>query len=58
MTMGRYRIVKGEAYIGCMPTLIYYVQVRKDGLFCSSWKNIKGFDTYARAKELLNVLNS
>lgn len=41
-----------------MPTLIYYVQVRKDGLFCSSWKNIKGFDTYARAKELLNVLNS
>lgn len=56
--MERYRIIRGERYDGCIPTIIYWVQVRKDKRISSEWVNVKGFDTYKRAKELLDVLNS
>ena len=53
----RYRIIRGEGYNGCIPIIIYFVQVRKDKRISSEWVNVKGFDTYKRAKELLDVLN-
>lgn len=28
--MERYRIIRGEGYNGCIPIIIYWVQVRKD----------------------------
>lgn len=54
--MERYRIIRGEGYNGCIPIIIYWVQVRKDKCISYEWVNVKGFDTYKRAKELLNVL--
>lgn len=56
--MGRYRIVKEIRYSGCIPIVVYFVQVRKDKRLSYEWVNVKGFDTYKRAKELLNILNS
>lgn len=55
--MEMYRIIRGEGYNGCIPIIIYWVQVRKDKRISSEWVNVKGFDTYKRAKELLDVLN-
>ncbi len=55
--MERYRIVKEIRYNGCIPIVVYCVQVRKDKRISSEWVNVKGFDTYKRAKELLDVLN-
>lgn len=55
--MERYRIVQREGYNGCIPITVYWVQVRKDKRISSEWVNVKGFDTYKRAKELLDVLN-
>lgn len=54
--MERYRIIRGEGCNGCIPIIIYWVQVRKDKCISYEWVNVKGFDTYKRAKELLNVL--
>lgn len=54
--MERYRIIRGEGYNGCIPIIIYWVQVRKDKRISSEWVNVKGFDTYKRAKELLYIL--
>lgn len=54
--MERYRIIRGEGCNGCIPIIIYWVQVRKDKRISYEWVNVKGFDTYKRAKELLNVL--
>jgi hypothetical protein len=56
INMERYRIIRGEGYNGCIPIIIYWVQVRKDKCISYEWVNVKGFDTYKRAKELLNVL--
>ena len=55
--MESYRIVKEIGYSGCIPIVVYCVQVRKDKRLSSEWVNVKGFDTYKRAKELLHVLN-
>lgn len=54
--MERYRIIRGEGCNGCIPIIIYWVQVRKDKCISYEWVNVKGFDTYKRAEELLNVL--
>lgn len=54
--MKRYRIIQGEGYNGCIPITIYWVQVRDELLFFANWRNVKEFDTYERAKELLDVL--
>lgn len=56
--MERYRIIRGEGCNGCIPITIYWVQVRKDKRISYEWVNVKSFDTYKRAKELLNILNS
>lgn len=35
--MERYRIIRGEGYDGCIPTIIYWVQVRKDKRLSYEW---------------------
>lgn len=55
--MKRYRIITGSAYSGCRPITVYWVQVRKDGFFCDTWENIKGFEDYKKAQELLDLLD-
>lgn len=55
--MPRYRIItKYPCYNGCIPITGYFVQVLKEGRFVNKWVDIKGFDTYKRAKELLQIL--
>lgn len=56
--MKRYRIVKGENYNGCIPITVYWVQVRVDKRFTCEYVNVKEFESYNRAKELLNYLNN
>ena len=55
--MERYRIVRETKYSGCIPITTYFVQVRKDKRISSEWVNVKGFDTYRKARELLYILN-
>lgn len=52
----RCRIVSRPGYNGCIPITIYWVQVYEKGLFSGKWRNVKGFDTYRRAEELLSLL--
>lgn len=54
--MNNYRITTGEAYNGRIPITVYWVQVQKSTFFGSKWENVKGFDAYKRAKELLDLL--
>lgn len=54
--MKRYRIIQGEGYNGCIPITIYWVQIKDERLFSANWRNVKRFDNYERAKELLNFL--
>lgn len=56
--MKRYRIIQGDIYNGCIPITVWMVQVYEEGLFSGKWKNIKGFDTYSKAKELYDLLNN
>ena len=56
--MKRYRIVKGSSYCGCIPITVYWVQVRVDKMFTCEYVNVKGFESYSRAEELLNNLNN
>ena len=53
----RYRIVAKQGYNGCIPITIYWVQMRKKGLFSDKWEYIKGFDRYERAVGLLFFLS-
>lgn len=55
--MERYRIVIGSSYKGCIPITVYWVQVRVDKRFTCEYVNVKGFESYSRAEELLNYLN-
>ena len=53
-----YRIQQGEAYYGCIPKTVWFVQMKKETMFGNKWINIKGFDKRKRAEELLNILKS
>ena len=53
-----YRIQQGEAYSGCIPITVWFVQMKKETMFGNKWIKIKGFDRRERAEELLNMLNS
>ena len=53
-----YRIQIGEAYSGCIPITLWFVQMKKVTMFGDKWINIKGFDKRERAEELLNILKS
>ena len=52
-----YRIQKGEAYSGCIPITVWFVQVKRETTFSHKLVNIKGFDSYDKAKRLLHILN-
>ncbi|WP_417039982.1 hypothetical protein [Coprobacter fastidiosus] len=56
--MKRYRIIRGETYNGCIPITVYWVQVYEKWFLSGKWRNVKGFDTYPRAKELYDLLNN
>ena len=51
-----YRIQQEEAYYGCIPITVWFVQFRRETMFGYKWVNIKGFDKRERAEELLNML--
>ena len=53
-----YRIIQGDGYDGCIPKTVYWVQKREDGFFADNWRYIKGFTSYKKAKELLDLLES
>ncbi len=56
--MAKYRIEHRYPYYnGCIPIDIWVVQRLKRGCFFDKWIDIKGFDTYERAKELLKLLD-
>ena len=52
-----YRIQIGEVYDGCIPKTVWFVQVRRETRFSYEWINIKGYDSYDKAKRLLHILN-
>ena len=54
----RYRIYSEHngGYNGCFPITVHWVQVRKDTFWGEKWENIKGFEDYNRAKQLLDSL--
>ena len=43
--MKRYRIIRGDAYNGCIPITVYWVQVYENGFLSGKWRNVKRFDT-------------
>lgn len=51
-----YRIHKGEAYDGCIPISVWFVQMRRKALLGYEWINIKGYDRRNKAEKLLNLL--
>ena len=55
--MKRFRITQGSGYNGCIPITVYWVQKLERGSFRDKWINIKGFDKYKRAKQLLDNLS-
>ncbi len=52
----RFRIIQGSGYNGCIPITVYWVQKLEEKTFTLKWINIKGFENYSRAKELLELL--
>ena len=53
-----YRIQQGEAYSGCIPITVWFVQVKRKTRFGYELVNVKGFDRREMAEELLNMLKS
>lgn len=52
-----YRIVtKYPVYYGCIPMTAYVVQRLQCGWLFDKWVDIKAFDTYKAAKNLLDIL--
>ena len=51
-----YRIHKGEAYDGCIPISVWFVQMRRKTMLGYEWINIKGYDRHSKAEKLLNLL--
>lgn len=52
----RYKIKLGEAYNGCIPVSVWYVQVKKDTKFGVEWVNVKGYEERRKAEKLLRIL--
>ena len=52
-----YRIQKGEAYSGCKTIKVWFVKVKRETTFSHKWVNVKGYDSYDKAKRLLHILN-
>ena len=52
----RNRIKLGEAYNGCIPVSVWFVQVKKDTMFGVEWVNVKGYEERRKAEKLLRIL--
>lgn len=53
----KYRIVsRYPCYNGCLPITGYFVQRLQEGFFSDKWIDIKGFDRYKDAENLLKIL--
>lgn len=53
-----YRIKMGQAYDGCIPVTVWYVQMHVTIVFVyAGWVNIKGYDKREKAQRLLDILN-
>ena len=51
-----YRIQKGEAYSGCIPITVWFVQVKRKTRFGYEWVNVKGFDKTRNGREVVEHL--
>lgn len=57
MNKPKYRIItKFPCYDGVFPITGYFVQRLEEGWLRNKWIDIKGFDRYEDAKELLKIL--
>lgn len=57
MSKPKYRIkTKYPCYDGVFPITGYFVQRLEEGWLRDKWIDIKGFDRYEDAKELLKIL--
>lgn len=57
MNKPKYRIItKFPCYDGVFPITGYFVQRLEEGWLRDKWIDIKGFDRYEDAKELLKIL--
>ena len=57
MSRPKYRIAtKFPCYNGVFPITGYFVQRLEEGWLRDKWIDIKGFDRYEDAKELLEIL--
>lgn len=55
--MEKYRIEhRYPYYYGCIPIDIWVVQRLQKGRLFDKWVDIKGFATYDKAEQLLNIL--
>ena len=52
-----YRIQQGQAWYGFTPITVWFVQVKRETRIGYEWINIKGYDSYDKAKRLLHILN-
>lgn len=52
----RYRVKSGEAYNGCIPVSVWFVQVKKDTMLGTEWVNVKGYQERRKAEKLLRIL--
>ena len=52
----RYRIKLGEAYNGCIPVSVWFVQKKIDTMFGVQWINVKGYQERSKAEKLLRIL--
>ena len=53
----RYRLKLGEAYNGCIPVSVWFVQVKKDTMFGVEWVNVKPYKERSKAEKLLRILS-
>lgn len=53
----RYRIKLGEAYDGCIPVSVWFVQVKKYTMLGVEWVNVKGYEERRKAEKLLRILS-
>lgn len=52
----RYRIKLCEAYDGCIPVSVWFVQVKKDTMLGAEWVNVKDYEERRKAEKLLRIL--
>lgn len=57
MSKIKYRINKRWGYIGCVPIPIFWVQKQCKSFWGLKWVDVKGFEDYDRAEELLELLS-